>query len=56
MALCLWRQHGEVLRSKFLGSAVFIQILTLLIVSSTSWANYPPVSPVSTHASGENVH
>lgn len=43
MPFCLWRQHGEVLRSKFPGSIVFIQILTLPIIGYMTWANYQAI-------------
>ena len=45
----------EVFKSKFLGSAVFTQISSLLVISYTTWADYQPIYPASTHASGENV-
>ena len=45
----------EVFKSEFLGSAVFTQISSLLIISYTTWADYQPIYPASTHASGEYV-
>lgn len=62
VTFCLWRQQGEMFRSKFLGSTVSIEILTLLIISCTitiyvTWEKYQPMyAKFPPTQNGEHVH